>query len=87
MPVSKEAHYLWKIENLFEITQHLRGSAAHKAITASAEILSDPGRPVSVNWLTFKDQNNRKSTTVEITMSVEALEQFFYAFSDAAASL
>lgn len=73
--------------NLFQVAQHLRSSAAHKAITVSAEILPEPGRPVSVDWLTFKDQNNRESTTVEITMSVETLEQFFYAFSDAAASL
>ena len=73
--------------SLFQVAQHLRSSAAHKAITVSAEILPEPGRPVSVDWLTFKDQNNRESTTVEITMSVETLEQFFYAFSDAAASL
>ena len=73
--------------SLFQVIQHLRSSAAHKAITVSAEILPEPGRPVSVDWLTFKDQNNRESTTVEITMSVETLEQFFYAFSDAAASL
>lgn len=70
--------------SLFQVAQHLRSSAAHKAITVSAEILPEPGRPVSVDWLTFKDQNNRESTTVEITMSVETLEQFFYAFSDAA---
>ena len=75
------------LRSLFQVIQHLRSSAAHKAITVSAEILPEPGRPVSVDWLTFKDQNNRESTTVEITMSVETLEQFFYAFSDAAASL
>lgn len=73
--------------NLFRVAQHLRNSAAHKAIAVSAEALPEPGRPVSVDWITFKDQNNRESTTVEIAMSVETLEQFFYAFSDAAASL
>ena len=73
--------------NLFRVAQHLRNSAAHKAIAVSAEALPEPGRPVSVDWITFKDQNNRESTMVEITMSVEVLEQFFYAFSDAAASL
>lgn len=72
---------------LRQVAQHLRNSAAHKAITVSAEILPESGRPVSVSWLTFKDQNNREGTTVEITMSIEALEQFFYAFSDAAANL
>lgn len=39
--------------SLFQVAQHLRSSAAHKAITVSAEILPEPGRPVSVDWLTF----------------------------------
>ncbi|MCF2619239.1 hypothetical protein JQM63_05235 [Oscillibacter valericigenes] len=73
--------------SLRQVAQHLRNSAAHKAITVNAEILPESGRPISVSCLTFKDQNNREGTTVEITMSIETLEQFFYAFSDAAANL
>lgn len=73
--------------SLYKLAEHLRNSIAHKAVTVSAEKLPEPGRPVSVNWLKFKDQNRRESTVFQIEITVEGVEKFFYAFSEAAANL
>ena len=67
------------------IARHLRNSVAHARLELKAQEQPEFDKPLLIESVIFRDEDGEKSFQIELP--IETLEQFFYAFSDAAASL
>ena len=74
-----------KQPNLKIIARHLRNSVAHARLELKAQEQPEFDKPLLIESVIFRDEDGEKSFQIELP--IETLEQFFYAFSDAAASL
>ena len=73
--------------NLGQIARHIRNSIAHARFEFIAEKLPQKSKPIQIRKVVFKDEDERRKYEFEISLTVELLEKFFFAFSDAAANL
>ena len=71
--------------SLSEIARHLRNSIAHARIEFVAEKSPMHGEPPKIHSIIFRDEN--KKASIKIVLTIDLLEEFFFAFSDAAANL
>ena len=74
-----------KQPNLKIIARHLRNGLAHARLELKAQEQPEFDKPLLIESVIFRDEDGEKSFQIELP--IETLEQFFYAFSDAAASL
>lgn len=79
-----ENSYSQKISLKF-MTRHMRNAIAHGHIEFEAEKQPQNGKPLKIHKVTFRDSSDYGSCV--ITMSVELLEEFFLAFSEAITKL
>ena len=73
--------------DLGQIARHLRNSIAHARFEFIAEKLPQKWKPIQIHNVVFKDVDERRHYEFEISLTVELLEKFFFAFSDAVANL
>ena len=66
------------------ICKHLRNAIAHSNITPVAEKPNYNNEPLKVSKLIFIDENMNNKKRIKFEMSVQLLEDFLFAFSDAA---
>lgn len=70
-----------------QIARHIRNSIAHARFEFIAEKLTQKWKPIQIHNVVFKDVDDRRHYEFEISLTVELLEKFFFAISDAVANL
>lgn len=75
-----------KQPNLKIIARHLRNSVAHARLELKAQEQPEFDKPLLIESVIFHEMRMAEKS-FQIELPIETLEQFFYAFSDAAASL